>query len=244
MNKPANWKIADTRYVGCIDIMGFKDLVARKSHGDVYEMMLRVSKAVESIASLLKNFHSDREDDVAVTLYSDSILVYSKDASYDSREIFVATIANLTNALFKERVPFKGAVAFGEMTLDFANSIFFGQPLIDAHLMQEELSYYGVVVHATAENEKGHNIDEDYAIIEYNTPFKSGTAKHLTIMPGITFIETFEEHILNEVYDNVLRMRFNTSGPLRKYIDNTLAYLDHIEEYGQKVLKANQPEKP
>lgn len=61
-------------------------------------------------------------------------------------------------------------------------------------------------------------------------------------MPGITFIETYEEVILNEVYDNVLRMRYNTSGPLRRYIDNTLAYLDHIDSEGRKILAAKLPQ--
>lgn len=242
MEASNDWNITDMRYVACIDIMGFKDMVARKKHQQVYEMLKRVAEAVKSIELLLKNFHSEDLDDFRVTLYSDSILVFSRDASYDSREIFVAAVANLAHALFQECVPFKGAIAFGEMTLDYERSIFFGQPLIDAHLMQEELGFYGVVVHATAENEDGHNIDEDHAVLEYNTPFKSGAAKHLTIMPGITFIETYEKDILNEVKDNVLRMRFNTSGSLRKYIDNTLGYLDYIDMEGQKVLAANSPQ--
>jgi hypothetical protein len=33
------------------------------------------------------------------------------------------------------------------MTLDYEKSIFFGQPLVDAFLLQDELKFYGIVVH-------------------------------------------------------------------------------------------------
>ena len=38
-----DWNITDERFIVFLDIMGFKDFVARKSHKEVYDMMVRLS---------------------------------------------------------------------------------------------------------------------------------------------------------------------------------------------------------
>lgn len=38
-----NWQITTNRFVGFIDIMGFKDMVARSSHEDIYDMMKKIN---------------------------------------------------------------------------------------------------------------------------------------------------------------------------------------------------------
>lgn len=238
------WRVSTNRYVGFIDIMGFKDLVVRKDHNELYEMMQKVSKAISSIQTIFKGLGStDEEESIAMMMYSDSIMVYSRTDDWYSRSNLIAAMANLSSTLFENKIPFKGAVAFGQMTLDFENSIFFGQPLIDAYLMQQDLYFYGVVIHASAEIEYGHNIDEDDGVFEFDCPFKHGSAEHLTVTPGISFLETYEVDMLNNVYDNVLRLRFNTSGSLRRYIDNTIIYLKCLDAFGRKILEHNKPNK-
>jgi hypothetical protein len=231
------WEITTNRFVGIMDIMGFKDLVARNNHETVYEMMKKVSDAMKVNQSV---FSIDSESDnfdinIIMMTYSDSIMIYSRDDSESSQENFIASISALSEDLFKDGIPHKGGVAFGKMTLDFENSIFFGQPLIDAYLLQEELNLYGIVAHPTAEFKNEFYNDE--AVIEYNCPFKTGYAKHFTILPSTFFDDTFSLEEFDNLYQSVSNLRINTSGGLRKYIDNTLSYLTYSKEVYLKKIE-------
>jgi hypothetical protein len=231
------WEITTNRFVGIMDIMGFKDLVARNNHETVYEMMKKVSNAMRVNQSVFSvDYESDNFDiNIIMMTYSDSIMIYSRDDSESSQENFTASISALSEDLFKNGIPHKGGVAFGKMTLDFENSIFFGQPLIDAYILQEELNLYGIVAHPTAEFKNEFYNDE--TVIEYNCPFKTGNAKHFTILPSTFFDDTFNLEEFDNLYQSVSDLRINTSGGLRKYIDNTLSYLTYSKEVYLKKIE-------
>jgi hypothetical protein len=226
-----NWEITTDRYVVYIDIMGFKDMVARTPHIEIYELMKRIDEIKKHVESV--KWIKDREGLVKTTTYSDSIILYSKDDNYESFDFLVSTTAGLMHYLFIEGIPFKGAVAFGTMTLDSEKSIFFGQPLIDAYLLQDELYYYGVVFHATAES-KIENLGHDWPPFtsQYPCDFKGGSTKHMAIYPLYT-----KQKEDGEYYDKYLKfekavnsLRLKTSGTLRKYIDNTERFILNLRD--------------
>ena len=218
------WKPTANRFVGFIDIMGFKDMVARNNHDDIYKMMKKLRKSLEFTEDMFgKSFTEYGEDMfVKMTTYSDSIIIYSKDDTDESLESFFTSIACLHEDLFSLKIPHKGAIAFGKMTLDQDNSIFFGQPLIDAFQLQEEVRFYGIVCHASAENKIKGNPNDIY-LYEHLCHFKEGRAKHLAICPmaldkkgGRTEIE-------------ISNLKSITSGHLRKYIDNTMEFIKAVK---------------
>ncbi|HQW68725.1 MAG TPA: hypothetical protein PLH25_03590 [Flavobacterium sp.] len=235
--KNVPWEITANRFVGIMDIMGFKDLVARNNHETVYEMMKKVSNAMKVNQSVFSvDYDSDNFDiNIIMMTYSDSIMIYSRDDSQSSQENFIASISALSEDLFKDGIPHKGGVAFGKMTLDFENSIFFGQPLIDAYLLQEELNLYGIVAHPTAEFK--NEFYDDETVIEYNCPFKTGNAKHYTILPSTFFTDPFDIKEFEILHKSVSALRVNTSGGLRKYIDNTLSYLTYSKDIYLKKIE-------
>lgn len=245
------WEVTSNRFVGIIDVMGFKDLVARNSHEVVYEKMKKVSKAMEVNQSVFSvDYESDNFNlNIIMMTYSDSIMVYSRDNSDSCLENFIASVSALSEDLFKAGIPHKGAVAFGKMTLDFENSIFFGQPLIDAYLLQDELKLYGIVVHPTAEFENDFALDQ--TVIEYSCPFKSGFAKHITILPGTFFSDPFDEREYAELIESINNLKINTSGALRMYVDHTINYLEYskevfikkISDFGKKLNKNEKDDK-
>ena len=69
------------------------------------------------------------------------------------------------------------------MTLDTKNSIFFGQPLIDSYLLQDELCFYGIIGHASAEEAIMSQENIPPFISNYTCPLKNANCVHLTIMP-------------------------------------------------------------
>lgn len=222
------WLLTCNRYVAYIDIMGFKDMVARTPHNEIYEMMMEVefSKAANEVFSCSES----NATLVKTTSYSDSIMVYSRDDSIDSLKTFMSTVSGLAGDLFNKGVPYKGSIAFGLMTLDFKNSIFFGQPLIDAYLLQEELYFYGIIIHGSAQQQmEDSNSVMDY-VIEFSCPLKKGHSNHFIVRPE-GFISNgfeYEEH-KEQIFESIKKLRYKTSGYLRKYIDNTEQYLEYIK---------------
>lgn len=220
------WAITTKRFVAFIDIMGFKDLVMRSTHQQVYKMMQVITDERERMASI--DWSDMKENMVKTTTYSDSIIIYSKDDSEISFESISYTIAGLTSSLFAEGIPHKGAIAFGTMTLDTERSIYFGQPLIDAYLLQEEISFYGFLLHGSTEKKISTFDIAGLFIKKYLCPLKNGAAHHLTIYPmELIELENDEPNLEREkIWGALKKFRHSTSGHLRKYIDNTENYFN------------------
>ena len=92
------------RFVAFLDIMGFKDRVARNDHNDV----LKELEVFQSNISQYVSYH--REANVQLALFSDSILIYSQNDSVDS----LHALADITShimmyAIQQEKpIPLKG----------------------------------------------------------------------------------------------------------------------------------------
>ena len=230
-----SWEVTALRHVAYIDIMGFKDRVAKFKHEDVYATMLQINdRRIKAVG--VKWTDTDIEL-VSTTTFSDSIMIFSKDDTPDSLYSFICTVAAFTEDLFITGVPHKGAISFGMMTLDKTNSIFFGQPLIDAYLLQEELEYYGVIVHAKGEEEidKIKKLKSLLFLHPYECPLKGAASWHLTIHPFTACFkfknpESEEYKDCLSLYKAVDSLKNNTSGRLRKYIDNTRKYLINVSD--------------
>lgn len=216
------WQPTNRRYVCFLDIMGFKDMVATRKHSDIYEMMRKIVKFQEINATVNWN---DNPCLVKTTTYSDSIIIYSADDSSESLIHLICTVSGLTYDLITEGIPFKGAIALGEMTCDTDNSIYFGQPLIDAFLLQEELHFYGIIVHGSAH--KNVEALNDVYVYEYCCPLKKGRASHLTITP-MHLVSSWDKGKGLKLFKAVNNMKHITSGHLRVYIESTADYFTEV----------------
>jgi hypothetical protein len=218
------WKIDNIRFIGFMDIMGFKDLVTRKSHDEVkyiLNTMVSLNKSLESVFGKQKvkvEDQSKSESRIRSVTFSDSIMFISQD---DSLEDFIQisfALSIFQEASLQRGAPTKGAMSLGMLTADFENSIFFGQPLIDAYLLQDQLKYYGIIADNKIEEyiiNKNRQLKQnepkvDRAFIKLKTPFKSGSITHYNLHLDSVSQEQFED-----LYKNV-------SGEPRKYVDNTI----------------------
>jgi len=121
------------------------------------------------------------------------------------------------------------------MTLDTEKSIFFGQLLIDAYLLQDELCLYGIIGHASAELAISKHTLPPF-IYNYLCPLKNGSSHHLIIFPMDGYVSKTEpgrvkkaqEKKAIELNNHVKELRFTTSGHLRKYIENTEKFLNEM----------------
>jgi hypothetical protein len=88
---------------------------------------------------------------VRTALFSDSILLISETDERDS----AFNLIYHSNVLFRycimNNIPLKGAIAFGNFSANWDQSVFFGQPLIDAFELHNDLDMYCAILHSSAE---------------------------------------------------------------------------------------------
>jgi len=212
--------------------MGFRDKVYRESHESVFQTLVSfktILDEIEQMTSTGLRILSDPKWNrsrlrgllVKSVTFSDSILLFSGDSSSLSLYYLLFRTQQVVNKAMSLFIPLKGAISFGKQTADFDKSIYFGQPLIDAYELQDQILLYSVVLHHTTEkyindiDDKAKAAAVDLLLARYHTPLKNCTADH--------YLLKWES---NEVISTVLPQLYNTvSGSPRVYVDNTAKYL-------------------
>lgn len=231
VDKYADWNnyITANRFVAFLDIMGFKDTVARKSHEEVYRMLHSLYAMIDKIPV------GHVKDKLYITMFSDSIVIFSKTDTEDEFQKLIALSNVFVYNCAQRGIPLKGGVAHGLITVDINKKIFFGQPLIDAFQLEEDVCYYGVVCHNSIDKYM-FNMRCQFRIGFFiNTLFqeksilKSGQITHQN---ASWFGCRDVEQALHRMYNGV-------SGAPRRYIDNTFTML---ERYRDCLAKAEEYE--
>ena len=188
------------RFVVFLDIMGFKDRVARSSAETLYSELTDFNRDITNIINSTKKVQLDdlnqqsgvsdialdtKEEgahDILLAQFSDSIVLFSSDNTRESL-VAISNVAKriMQSAMDREKpIPLKGALAEGNITCDMPKQLFFGQALIDAYLLEENVQYYGVAVHHSAEKsvmDYGGALFKDTLI-----PLKSGKINHYELV--------------------------------------------------------------
>ena len=227
--KKSGWNNTCNRFVAFLDIMGFKEMVFRNSPNKLYETLKSFRNAIydieKSARTSVKMASAGRiieKTTVKVIIFSDSIILVSNDDSAESANDILFSVSAILFKAAQQCIPMKGAIAYGNQTAAFKHSLHFGQPLIDAYELHNELLLYGAVLHNTMEKrlielgmiEKCKGAD----IFEYPVPMKSGEIKHYLVS-----WDWFDGK--KEAVETVLAFYNKVSGNPRKYVDNTLDFI-------------------
>lgn len=225
----SDFPITTQRYIAYFDIMGFKDFIYTNDHKTVGNRMNDLFTIIEPIANDAEtkiksgkipnpNPNGDVENGIVLPVFfSDSILIISRgDSASDANKTLFASTWFLKGCI-KMGIPVKGVLSFGLFTADFARSIFYGRPLVDAYLLHDELQCYTAVLHHTFDKrlcELGAS-GFCHALKFGNVPLKTGAVTHQYI-DWSTQLNKGESSIklLKQFY-------YSSSGAIRKYIDNT-----------------------
>lgn len=228
------WEITTNRFVAFFDIMGFKDFVERNSHEAVVNRLYKLNEIIDQIKDMhmigsLKDVNSAYDEDVnlnesKVVIFSDSVMIFSKDDSLESCNKILIDSSYLLYYAIQSQIPLKGVLSFGEVTLDFDNSLFFGRPVIDAYLLHDQLQMYAAIMDHHFEGKMSQldllkEFKEDVAT-EYKVSLKRGRIKHRVVHPPKDNVEAHIKDI-NSLYNTV-------SGPPRMYIDNTISFYEEL----------------
>ena len=237
-NKKTPWKTTDMRFVAFLDILGFKELVMREPHRNIYKKLKRIADAKKVLKKAEDNPETCNmvgNGGIYTVTFSDSIGIFSENDNIKYFKPFIFTLRLLFIEAILSGLPLKGGIAYGKISLEKNEQTYFGQPIIDAHLMEEEVNYMGVIVHSMEkyiENQRD-KLDSKFIdkwFFECETPLKCGKIKHTNLN---WFGSKFSENIPNNknLVENIIKVfRLSSSGYHRKYVDNTLEMLDKLDE--------------
>lgn len=227
--KKTNWQPTANRFVAYLDIMGFSDMVMRKSHDEIYQLLSGIN-SIKTQVQKVEKIERFLNCENYVASFSDSIIIFSKDDSPVSYDFFLYAVNYLFTKTINSNIPLKGALAYGNISVNKTQQIYFGQALIDAYLLEEEVEYYGVVAHHTIvdyfENNKAL-VNNDF-FFESPTALKSGTISHSNCDWFKDFFEIISESKIEMKLSQFTRMM---SGRPRRYLDNTYKMLEHRNRY-------------
>lgn len=242
-----------TMYILYADIMGFKERVRTTAHDDLEktfrEFKTDLDKWVEPLGKKKKKKEEKKEKKeekkeeeaggFKMSIFSDSILFVDESTANGFNRISKAT-AGLMQTSLEHGFPIKGALAKGKFTYAPEDQIFFGQPLIDAYLLQEDLNYYGIVAHHSVDadieewangigqNQKGNTKRNPYILSKL--PLKSGAVTHYhfayNLIDKVRKTGGDIEKVHNELLSHLKIISQTVSGRPRSYVDKTIEVLE------------------
>lgn len=209
-------RITAERYVVFLDIMGFKDRVARTSHDTLRQLLSEFNK---DMTGLIGKYAE--KSNIQLAQFSDSIVLFSDDIEPDSLHTVIKVACGIMLKAIEKGIPLKGAIARGEITCDMTKQLFFGQALIDAYLLEENIQYYGILVHHSVEEAVEEQKEQGSFFKNVKAPLKSGFISHYEL----AWYQTVEKD-KSAIKNDLKRIRQTVSDAPRKYIDNTLNVID------------------
>ena len=240
--KKTNWKTTDKRFVAFLDILGFKDSVMRNSHEDIYSKLTSINKIKKTIENSNNNvslaeYYFDSE--VYIVNFSDSIVIFSKNDDLYNFEYFLVTVRYLFGKCIGNGIPIKGGIAYGDVSVNKSEQIYFGQPIIDAYLLEEDLNHFGIVLHNSVDKYILENNKDllslkyfEKSLFNYKVPLKYGKIHHSNINWFKLLIETTDSDDFdlkkNEILNKLNAFYVTCSGSPRKYVDNSIDLFEEL----------------
>lgn len=230
--KKTSWKLTDNRFVAFLDILGFKDLVMRSSHDDIYKLLNNISNIRNTIEKVndIGDKPSILEDaEVYTVSFSDSIVLFSKNDSEENFNMFIHSVNWLFSKSIEKSIPLKGGIAHGEISINKSSQVYFGQPIIDAYLLEEEVNYFGVVAHNSIDSyiHKNNINNKRKWWFEDETPLKCGMINHINLN-WFKLIKEDNKSSKDVVIGKINAFKITVSGSPRRYVDNTLKFFNKV----------------
>lgn len=195
------------RIVVFLDIMGFKDLVARQTETKINEKLHELSTVISSMVA--------PESCVQFSIFSDSIILFSNESTLDSFNQMISLTGNIVEKSIELGLPIRGAIAAGQCTVTNEKvPYYFGQPIVDAFTLEENLVLYGVVLHNTVEQFAVEHGEDKKLVFDYKVILKGGASRHYVVN---WFGNNYEKNMAN-----LQAIRKTVSDSPRRYIDATI----------------------
>ncbi len=184
------------RYIAVCDILGFKGLIKREGLVELnhhYTYLLSRAFVHMGVSPLAREvFTGSRPDELGYAVFSDTILIWSAaiDRSalsvHHATEFFYAAANLLNNA--STRIPMRAGIAYGEVLINPRHSLYMGQPIVDAHLLEMSQNWIGGACDSSCHLAPGfHEACMESLVLWEEVPLKRGLCEMFALNwpPGI-----------------------------------------------------------
>ena len=219
------WDKDAERLILYADFMGFKSRIFNTEHAVLKNELLEFhSKWMGKIKPLMKDGH------LQTIQFSDSLLIAVNGINEKYFNLLSKAAVCLMHVALSMQIPIKGVIAQGLFSYDATNELYFGRPLVDAYLLHEELKYYGIVVHNTAEK----------TIKQYQSPsnpysnssiyIEKGKICHYHLCWNLVNTQLASQDITQTCEEWIDKIAEHVSGAPRIYIDRTREILRNDQQ--------------
>lgn len=237
------WNPENKKMVLVLDIMGFKNMVSNLSYEELYLKLYKVFTSFNHLKNIQWNIFVDK---FWIELFSDTIFIISSDCSDTTITMLNMFVSGILWEALKLGIVFKGAYAEGKVIVDRENHICFGQPIIDAYLLEENQAWFGIACHKSVKSISEDKVDVVHFIdgkekivqikpifITYNVPLKCGTEK-LIVFAWFNHAMVSYDKIKKEL----MTLRANGTAKVKIYYDRLLDFMNFCQEQGDLWLNA------
>lgn len=223
------WSPKSLRFVALMDILGFKDLVYKENHDFIFKKLSLIKSTIDELADFKNQSPQIKaigveEDQSRSFAFSDSIICFSRGDTFADAFKIIFDSYTIVKKSLEAGIPIKGAISFGEISVDFANSLYFGKPIVDAHILHDQLQMMTVILDNAAEVKiKSYNESEiiNAVLVPYRAILKDGKISHTLLRP-------YQGKPIQNQLQHLLDLYKTTYGKPRSYIDNTLDFLNSL----------------
>lgn len=211
------------------DIMGFKSRVMTKSHEVLKQEFLNFRKAWDARISPLK-----LNDFLKFVQFSDSMLIVVKGVDEKMFNLLTKAAVTLMQIAMEKKFPLKGVVAQGKFGFYVDKQLYFGQPLCDAAVLHDQLKFYGIAVHHSAEKTVRSYANK---LLPYSKTYiyiDKGKVAHYHLCWNLLDKKYQSNDITNTCKKWLQTIEESVSGEPRMYVDRTIEILDKDRENFQK----------
>lgn len=222
-----NWDEDAERLVLYADVMGFKSRVMTKSYEQLKQEFLDFRKAWDARVLPLQ-----LNDFLKFVQFSDSMMIVVKGVDGKMFNLLTKASISLMQIAMEKKFPLKGAIAQGTFGFYADRQLYFGQPLCDAAVLHDQLKFYGIAVHHSAEKTVRSYSTE---LLPYSkTPIyiDKGKVCHYHLCWNL-LDKKYQSNDITDICEKWLQtIEESVSGEPRMYVDRTLEILrNDSEEY-------------
>ena len=211
-----SWDDDNDRLILYADIMGFSHRVNSSNHCDLKEDLIAFKQAWESRLKPLQ-----ASDHLRSVQFSDSILIVVNGTNSKMFNLISKAAICLMQCAIELGFPIKGVISQGKFTYDRAKELYFGTPLVNAYLLHEEIHYYGIVVHHSAEQTVKKYTDASNPYSKTEIPLKKGKVSHYHLSWHLLNKNLSKGDIGKDVNEWLDNIEEQVSGAPRIYVDHT-----------------------
>lgn len=215
-----DWAKDAERMILYADLMGFSDKVCSSNYNKVKHELIDFKKKFNKRMSTFTQGGNMR-----FVQFSDSILIVVNGIEYKHFNILSKAAVCLMQIAMSKKLPIKGIIAQGIFMYNKDEELYLGRPLVDAAKLYEDIKYYGIVVHHSAEITIRNYSDEQNPYTETPIMTSSGKVQYYYLCWNLLNSSLSHKDITEDCVKWTKEIALSVSGPARRYVDSTIEIL-------------------